>query len=195
MSDMASLYFRYGSMGAGKSIDLLKVNHNYKEQGKQTLLLTPAVDDRYGVGKITSRIGISESAIAVDENFNIYEHVKDDDLLVDGLYAILVDEAQFLNKEHVLQLAKIVDDFNIPVMAFGLKNDFSNNLFEGTEALLIYADKIEEIKTICTKSDCGRKATMNLRLSDGEPVYEGEQVQIGGDESYIPVCRKHYYNY
>ncbi len=190
---MSSLYFRYGSMGAGKSIDLLKVNHNYKEQGKETLLFTPAVDDRYGVGKITSRIGISEPAIAVDADFSIYEYVENHGH--ENLYAILVDEAQFLTKEHVLQLAQIVDFMNIPVMTFGLKNDFSNNLFKGTEALLIYADKIEEIKTICTKECCGKKATMNLRLNNGVPVYEGEQVQIGGDESYIPVCRKHYMNY
>lgn len=192
---MTSLYFRYGSMGAGKSIDLLKVNHNYREQGKRTLLFTPSVDDRYGVGKITSRIGVSKKAKAVDDMFNIYEYV-DDEIKSNGeVFAVLVDEAQFLTNEHVLQLANVVDILNVPVMAFGLKNDFSNNLFEGTEALLIHADKIEEIKTICAKSDCGRKAIMNLRLNDGVPVYEGEQVQIGGDESYIPVCRKHYYNY
>lgn len=192
---MASLYFRYGSMGAGKSIDLLKVNHNYREQGKKTLLFTPSVDDRYGVGKITSRIGVSKKAKAVDDMFNIYEYVDDEIKSSGEVFAVLVDEAQFLTNEHVMQLANVVDVLNVPVMAFGLKNDFSNNLFEGTEALLIHADKIEEIKTICTKSDCGRKAIMNLRLNDGVPVYEGEQVQIGGDESYIPVCRKHYYNY
>lgn len=188
---MAGLYFRYGSMGAGKSIDLLKVNHNYQEQGKNTLLFTPAVDDRYGVGRITSRIGISEPAIAVDKSFDIYDYVSKEE----DLYVVLVDEAQFLTKKQVIQLSNIVDDLNIPVMTFGLKNDFSNNLFEGTEALLIYADKIEEIKTICTKESCGKKATMNLRLHNGTPIYEGEQVQIGGDESYIPVCRKHYTNY
>lgn len=192
---MTSLYFRYGSMGAGKSIDLLKVNHNYREQGKRTLLFTPIIDVRYGIGKITSRIGISEEANVVDDSFDIYSFTKDVTDSGNKIFAVLVDEAQFLTKEHVFQLTKIVDQLNIPVMAFGLKNDFSNNLFEGTEALLIYADKIEEIKTICTKEKCGRKATMNLRLNNGEPVYEGEQIQIGGDESYIPVCRKHYHDY
>lgn len=190
---MASLYFRYGSMGAGKSIDLLKVNHNYKEQGKNTLLFTPAIDDRYGVGKITSRIGISQPAIATDADFDIYSYVMD--RKQDNIFAILVDEAQFLTREQVIQLASIVDELEIAVMTFGLKNDFSNRLFEGTEALLIYADKVEEIKTICSVKTCEKKATMNLRLLDGNPVYEGEQVQIGGDESYHPVCRKHYNNY
>lgn len=192
---MANFYFRYGSMGAGKSIDLLKVNHNYREQGKRTILLTPSIDDRSGVGKISSRIGLSESATPVDVDFNVYEYISGEQNDSDMIYAVLVDEAQFLTKEQVIQLSEVVDYLNIPVMAFGLKNDFSNNLFEGTEALLIYADKIEEIKTICTKSDCGKKATMNLRLNNGAPVYEGEQVQIGGDESYVPVCRVHYYNY
>lgn len=182
-------------MGAGKSIDLLKVNHNYREQGKRTILLTPSIDDRSGIGNISSRIGLSESATPVDVGFNVYEYISGEQNDSDMIYAVLVDEAQFLTKEQVIQLSEVVDYLNIPVMAFGLKNDFSNNLFEGTEALLIYADKIEEIKTICTKSDCGKKATMNLRLNNGAPVYEGEQVQIGGDESYVPVCRVHYYNY
>lgn len=195
MRTMANFYFRYGSMGAGKSIDLLKVNHNYREQEKNTLLFTPSVDDRYGVGKITSRIGLSEDADIVDESFNLYNYIKEYTKVGEKVFAVLVDEAQFLTKEHVIQLTKVVDELDIPVMAFGLKNDFSNNLFEGTEALLIYADKIEEIKTICTKESCGKKATMNLRLNNGAPVYEGEQVQIGGDESYIPVCRKHYNDY
>lgn len=192
---MANFYFRYGSMGAGKSIDLLKVNHNYKEQGKRTILLTPSIDDRSGVGNISSRIGLSESATPVDVDFNVYEYISGEQNDSDMIYAVLVDEAQFLTKEQVIQLSEVVDYLNIPVMAFGLKNDFSNNLFEGTEALLIYADKVEEIKTICTKSDCGKKATMNLRLNNGKPVYEGDQIQIGGNESYIPVCRRHYNNY
>lgn len=192
---MASLYFRYGSMGAGKSIDLLKVNHNYREQGKKTILLTPSIDDRGGVGNISSRIGLTEPAIPVDDTFDIYSYIINEQNKDEPIYVVLVDESQFLTREQVIQLADIVDDMNIPVITFGLKNDFSNNLFEGTEALLIYADKIEEIKTICTKSDCGRKAIMNLRFNNGLPVYEGEQVQIGGDESYIPVCRKHYKKY
>jgi len=108
----------------------------------------------------------------------------------DDIAAVLIDEAQFMTKEQVLQLTHVVDELNIPVLTFGLKNDAFNNLFPGSEALLIYADKIEEMKTLC--SFCGRKATMNLRLNDGVPVYQGAQVQIGGDDSYLPVCRRHY---
>lgn len=192
---MAKLYYRYGSMGAGKSIDLLKVNHNYLEQGKKTILLTPSVDDRYGVGKITSRIGLSEDATPIDKPFNIYKFICEQKAVHNEIYAILIDEAQFLTKNQVIELSKIVDDFDIPVMAFGLKNDFSNKLFSGSEALLIYADSIEEIKTVCTKNTCNKKATMNLRLSDGKPVRQGEQIQIGGNESYVPVCRSHYNNF
>lgn len=192
---MAKLYFRYGSMGAGKSIDLLKVNHNYREQGKETLLFTPTIDDRYGVGRITSRIGISEEAEAIDGSVDLYNYIEKCHSHDNDIFAVLIDESQFLTKEQVIQLSKVVDNLDIPVMAFGLKNDFSNNLFDGTEALLIYADKIEEIKTICTKEECGNKATMNLRLNNGKPVYEGDQIQIGGNESYVPVCRKHYNNY
>jgi len=123
------------------------------------------------------------------DDTNIYDYVNKMDRKI---YCVLIDEAQFLKKEHVLQLIKIVDELNIPVMAFGLKNDFRNELFEGSKYLLIYADKIEEMKTICWF--CPHKATMNLRIHNGKPVYEGEQVQIGGNESYYPVCRKHYFH-
>lgn len=191
---MANCYFKYGTMNAGKSIDLLKVNHNYIEQGKKTLLFTPAVDDRYGVGKITSRIGVEEEAIISDETFDFFTYIKRYSVLED-IYCVLIDEAQFLRKEQIIQLTKVVDDLDIPVMCFGLKNDFQNNLFEGSEAMLLYFDKSEEIKTICSKEDCGKKAIMNLRLADGRPIYEGEQVEIGGNEAYLPLCRKHYFNY
>ena len=110
------------------------------------------------------------------------------------VYCILIDEAQFLSREQIVQLSRVVDMLDIPVMCYGLKNDFQNNLFEGSEALLLYADKIQEIKTICMKENCGKKAIMNLRLSDGKPVYHGEKIQIG-DEDYVPVCRKHYFDY
>ena len=156
---MAQLFFKYGAMNSGKSIDILKVAHNYEEQGKKVVLLTSGVDVRQMNEKI---------------------------------YCVLIDEAQFLKKRHVLQLIKIVDELHIPVMTFGLKNDFKNELFEGSKYLLIYADKIEEMKTICWF--CGKKATMNLRIHNGQPVYEGEQVQIGGNESYYPVCRYHYFH-
>lgn len=186
---MAQLFFKYGAMNSGKSIDILKVAHNYEEQGKTVVLMTSGVDDRSGRGIIASRIGLERKVKPIMDDTNIYDYVNKMDRKI---YCVLIDEAQFLKKEHVLQLIKIVDELNIPVMAFGLKNDFRNELFEGSKYLLIYADKIEEMKTICWF--CPHKATMNLRIHNGKPVYEGEQVQIGGNESYYPVCRKHYFH-
>lgn len=186
---MAQLFFKYGAMNSGKSIDILKVAHNYEEQGKPVVLMTSGVDDRSGRGIIASRIGLKRRVEPIMDETNVYDYVSQIDHKV---YCVLIDEAQFLKKAHVLQLIKIVDELNIPVMAFGLKNDFRNELFEGSKYLLIYADKIEEMKTICWF--CPRKATMNLRINNGQPVYEGEQVQIGGNESYYPVCRKHYFH-
>ncbi|AGR63892.1 thymidine kinase [Limosilactobacillus reuteri TD1] len=186
---MAQLFFKYGAMNSGKSIDILKVAHNYEEQGKPAVLMTSGVDDRSGRGIIASRIGLERKVKPIMDDTNIYDYVNKMDRKI---YCVLIDEAQFLKKEHVLQLIKIVDELNIPVMAFGLKNDFRNELFEGSKYLLIYADKIEEMKTICWF--CPHKATMNLRIHNGKPVYEGEQVQIGGNESYYPVCRKHYFH-
>ena len=185
---MAQLFFKYGAMNSGKSIDILKVAHNYEEQGKPVVLMTSGVDDRSGRGIIASRIGLERKVKPIMDDTSIYDYVNKMDRKI---YCVLIDEAQFLKKEHVLQLIKIVDELNIPVMAFGLKNDFRNELFEGSKYLLIYADKIEEMKTICWF--CPHKATMNLRIHNGKPVYEGEQVQIGGNESYYPVCRKHYF--
>jgi thymidine kinase len=188
---LAQLFFKYGAMNSGKSIDILKVAHNYEEQGKPVELLTSGVDTRAGRGVIASRIGLKRRVTPVMKDTNVYELVKN--VLADHkIYCVLIDEAQFLTKEHVLQLTKIVDELGIPVMTFGLKNDFRNELFEGSKYLLIYADKIEEMKTICWF--CPHKATMNLRIHNGKPVYEGDQVQIGGNESYYPVCRKHYFH-
>ena len=184
---MAQLFFKYGAMNSGKSIEILKVAHNYEEQQKPVVIMTSALDDRDGVGKISSRIGLNRNALSIEPTTNIFDTVKN---LSYKPACILIDEAQFLNKEHVLQLAKVVDELDIPTMAFGLKNDFRNQLFEGSEYLLLYADKIEEMKTICWF--CHRKATMNMRMVNGMPVYTGEQIQIGGNESYFPVCRKHY---
>lgn len=186
---MAQLFFKYGAMNSGKTIEILKVAHNYEEQNKPVLIFTSALDDRDKIGYVASRIGIKREAIPLYPETDMYERVLNEEQTP---YCILVDESQFLLKEHVLQMAKIVDDLNIPVMAFGLKNDFTNTLFEGSKYLLLYADKIEEIKTICWY--CGKKAIMNLRMSDGNPVYEGEQIQIGGNESYFPVCRHHYFH-
>ena len=194
---MAQLFFRYGAMSSGKTIEISKVAHNYEAQGRRIALMTSGLDNRSGVGTVASRIGLHRKAIPITSEMNLFEYIKkmNDHDLADGdgkLACVLIDEAQFLKRHHVLECAKIVDDFNIPVMTFGLKNDFQNHLFEGSENLLIFADKIEEMKTICHY--CGHKATMNLRVNNGKPVYEGEQVQIGGDESYYPVCRYHYFH-
>lgn len=186
---MAQLFFRYGTMNSGKSIEILKVAHNYEEQNKTIILMTSALDTRTGVGIVSSRIGLQRNAIPVATETNIFDLVQETD---PNAACVLIDEAQFLNRKHILQCARIVDEMNIPVMAFGLKNDFRNHLFEGSESLLLYADKIEELKTICWF--CRRKATMNLRVHEGQPVYEGKQVQVGGNESYYPVCRQHYFH-
>ncbi|GAA0479094.1 thymidine kinase [Alkalibacterium sp. m-11] len=186
---MAQLFFRYGAMNSGKSIEILKVAHNYEEQNKPVVLFTSSLDDRDEVGAISSRIGIKRKAIPVNDDTDIFETVKSMDK---SIACVLIDEAQFLKREHVNQLAHIVDELSIPVMAFGLKNDFRNQLFEGSQQLLILADKIEEMKTICWF--CHKKAIMNMRMHGGKPVYTGEQIVIGGNESYYPVCRKHYHN-
>lgn len=188
---MAQLFYTFGALNAGKSIEILKVKHNYEEQGKKVILLTSAIDTRDGGGKVSSRIGLSSPAIALNPEDSVMKVVRAE-LLNGNISCILIDEAQFLTRLQVEDLTKVVDEYNIPVMAFGLKNDFKNNLFEGSEALLCYADKIAEMKTICWH--CHKKAIMNLRLNDGKPVYTGEQIQIGGNESYIAVCRKHYHN-
>jgi thymidine kinase len=175
-------------MNAGKSLDLIKVACNYEERGKYPLILTPAVDDRYGVGVITSKAGLSREAIPIYEETNIVELFIEENMK-GQVDVVLVDEGQFLKKRHVLELTEIVDGFDTPVIVYGLKNDFKNELFEGSMYLLLYADKISEIKTICW---CGRKATMVARVVDGQVVRTGEQVMIGGDELYVSLCRKHY---
>lgn len=186
---MAKLYFKFGAMNSGKSIEIVKVAHNYEEQNKPVKIFTSAVDTRTKVGLVASRTGLEREATPITDDMDLFEEIA---AIETELYCILIDEAQFLKKHHILELARVVDQLNIPVMAFGLKNDFSNELFEGSKYLLIYADKIEELKTICWY--CHRKATMNLRINDGEPVYTGEQIQIGGNESYLPVCRSCYNN-
>lgn len=183
---MAQLFFKYGAMNSGKSIEILKVANNYEEQNKPVLLFTSGMDNRDGVGYISSRVGLKREANPIFDETNIFEMVKDRSLQP---YCILVDEVQFLKKHHVLQLTQIVDKLGIPVMGFGLKNDFRNELFEGSKYFLLYADKIEEMKTICWF--CARKATMNLRIDgNNKPIYTGEQIQIGGNDTYYPVCRK-----
>ncbi|ANZ58378.1 thymidine kinase [Fructilactobacillus lindneri] len=190
---MAQLFFRYGAMNSGKSFEIIKVAHNYEEQGKRVILMTSALDTREKEGTIASRIGLERDAMPIKSESNVTTMIEEQLSKLDkSVSCILVDEAQFLEKHHIKELATIVDKFNIPVMAFGLKNDFQNHLFEGSKYLLLYADKLEEMKTICWF--CEKKATMNLRIHDGKPVYEGEQVVMGGNEAYYPVCRKHYYH-
>lgn len=186
---MAQLFFKYGAMNSGKTIEILKVAHNYEEQQKPVVLMTSGIDTREEVGVISSRIGLKREAIPIFSETPIFETIQE---LSFKPYCVLVDESQFLEKKHVIDFARVVDELDIPVMAFGLKNDFKNDLFEGSKYLMLYADKLEELKTICWF--CHKKATMNLRMNDHKPVYTGEQIQIGGNESYFPVCRKHYLN-
>lgn len=185
---MSKLYFRYATMGAGKSLDLLKTAYNYEERNKNVLLLTSKFDNRNGLDKITSRVGLSMPAISISDTTNIFEYVKLQHS-VNRYDCVLIDEVQFLTKKHIWELTDIVDKLNLTVITYGLRVDYKGEPFEGSCYLMAYADKIEELKTIC---EFGDKATMNLRVVDGEPVFEGEQVSIGGNESYIPVCRKYY---
>lgn len=187
---MAKLYFYYSAMNAGKSTVLLQSSYNYHERGMKTLLFTPKVDTRAGTGKIASRIGLDADAIPYDNDFNLYEFTKNEMAKHPELKCVLVDEAQFMTKDQVLQLTEIVDELDIPVLAYGLRTDFVGEPFPGSKYLLGLADNLVEIKTIC---HCGRKATMNMRIdANGKKVTVGEQVQIGGNESYMSVCRKHY---
>jgi thymidine kinase len=175
-------------MNAGKTLELIKVAYNYEERGKRVLILVPAIDDRFGGGRAVSKAGLTREAIAVSDETNLLDLflAESEKGTID---CVLADEGQFLKKHHILELTEIVDSFDTPVMIYGLKNDFKNELFEGSMYLLIYADKIEEIKTICW---CGRKATMVARVIDGKFVRSGEQVLIGGNETYVSLCRKHY---
>lgn len=176
-------------MNAGKSTALLQSSYNYLERGMQTQIYTAQLDDRYGVSKVTSRIGISSDAEVFNPETNIYNQISKH-LEQNTLDCILIDEAQFLTKEQVRQLTKIVDDKNIPVLAYGLRTDFQGETFAGSAALLAWADKLIELKTVC---HCGRKANFVLRYdSEGNPVSAGEQVQVGGNEKYESVCRIHF---
>lgn len=186
---MAKLYFYYSSMNAGKSTTLLQSSYNYRERGMNTLVYTAAIDHRYGKAKVASRIGISEEANTFDKNTNLFDEIQHC-LQNKPLHCILVDEAQFLSKDQVYQLSDVVDKLHIPVLCYGLRTDFQGELFEGSRYLLAWADQLEELKTICY---CGRKANFVLRLNaEGEVIHAGEQIQIGGNESYLSVCRKHY---
>ena len=186
---MAKLYFNYSTMNAGKSTTLLQSSFNYQERGMRPFLFTAALDDRYGVGKISSRIGLQAEASLFSAETDLLKVIEEDleNQLID---CVMVDEAQFLTKGQVFQLSEITDKLKIPVLAYGLRTDFQGNLFEGSQYLLAWADELRELKTIC---HCGKKATMVIRVSeDGQPVREGAQKEIGGNDRYVALCRLHF---
>ena len=187
---MASLFFYYSSMNAGKSTTLLQSSHNYQERGMRTLILTPEMDDRFGQGKVRSRIGLEAEASPFSKREDLLQTAKS--RLAEGpLHCVLVDEAQFLTRDQVSQLCRVVDQLEIPVLAYGIRTDFQGELFEGSRHLLAWADNLAEIKTIC---HCGRKATMVVRLdADGKAVKEGAQIEIGGNDRYLSLCRRHFH--
>lgn len=185
---MASLYFKYAAMNSGKSTQLLQAHYNYIERGMHPVAMTAQLDNRYGEGKITARIGIDLPAQLFNKTTDIFDfiHTLRKKHPVD---AVLIDEAQFMSEEQVFQAARVVDEMDIPVLCYGLKTDFLGKLFPGSEALLRLADNLEEIKTICW---CGRKATQTARVSNGEVVRAGAQIAIGGNDMYTSLCRKHF---
>jgi len=186
---MAKLYFNYSSMNAGKSTALLQANHNYLERGMKTKMFTFSGDNRYEENRIVSRIGISADAFTFSEDTDLFQNLIEDKDQRE-IKCVLIDEAQFLTKKQVAQLGKIVDELDIAVLAFGIRTDFQGELFEGSKYLLAWADNLKEIKTVCW---CGRKATMVVRLDkEGNIVSQGEQLEIGGNEKYVPLCRAHF---
>jgi len=185
---MAKLYFRYSSMNAGKSLDLLKVAYNYEERGQQVLLLTSNLDDRYGIGKIKSRVGLEKEAVIINKDTNIIDiFIKS--LKTKNIKCVLIDEVQFFSKKQIFQISDIVDDYDIPVICYGLRSDFMLEPFEGSKYLMALADNIEELKTIC---HCGSKAIINTKVINGEIMTKGNQVEIGGNDLYVSLCRKCY---
>jgi thymidine kinase len=186
---VAKLYFYYASMNAGKSTVLLQASFNYRERGMRTMLFTAAIDDRAGQGVIASRIGLSAPADMFVPETDLFAAVASAHA-VGTLNCMLVDEAQFLTKDQVWQLAHVADDLGIPVLCYGLRTDFLGNLFPGSQWLLAIADTLTELKAVCS---CGRKATMNLRIDgQGKPVASGQQTEIGGNDRYVALCRRHF---
>ncbi|AOT10477.1 thymidine kinase [Pseudoalteromonas luteoviolacea] len=186
---MAQLYFYYSAMNAGKSTTLLQSAFNYRERGMTPFILTAAIDNRSGVGKVASRIGLEADASTFEPTTNVFElvHIEHQKQKLD---CILVDESQFLSKEQVSELTDVVDSLGVPVLCYGLRTDFRGELFEGAQYLLAWADKLIELKTVC---HCGRKANHVLRLDEqGNAIADGDQVEIGGNDRYVSVCRKHY---
>ena len=186
---MAKLYFYYSSMNAGKSTSLLQSAYNYQERGMTPLLLTAEIDNRYSVGKVTSRIGLEAGAHLFNQDNNLFEMVSEQNENV-TIDCVLIDESHFLSKEQVKQLGQVVDTLDIPVLCYGIRTDFRGELFPGSKHLLAWADNLNELKTVC---HCGRKATMVVRLdSDGKVVSDGDQVVIGGNNQYQSMCRRHF---
>ena len=186
---MAKLYFHYSTMNAGKSTVLLQAAHNYRERGMEPYLLTAQFDSRAGQGKIASRIGIGTAADTFGENDDLFLKIEAQTKAVD-LACVFIDEAQFLSRDQVWQLARAVDDLRVPVMCYGLRVDFRGELFPGSATLLALADEMREIRTIC---HCGKRATMVVRQDENKNVLTGgEQVQIGGNETYVSLCRRHW---
>jgi thymidine kinase len=187
---LAKLYFYYAAMNAGKSTTLIQADFNYRERGMQTMLWTAAHDDRSGAGVIGSRVALSAPARTYSAEVDLFEAVADE-LKRRKLDCVLVDEAQFLTRDHVLQLCRISDEVGIPVLCYGLRTDFLGELFEGSASLLALADSLIELKAVC---ECGRKATMNLRVdAEGHAVADGAQTEIGGNDRYIALCRRHFF--
>lgn len=192
---MAKLFFRYGTMGSGKSLDLLKVAYNYEENGMGVLILTSKIDNRYGHDIVKSRTGIGKDAIGINKDDNIYDIIDYKKNIADSkIDCVLVDEVQFFEKEHVYQLVDIVDNLEIPVICYGLRSDFKLEPFESSKYLMAIADELEELKTIC--SECGKKkATVNGKIDkSGSIVIDGSQIEIGGNDKYRPLCRKCFNN-
>lgn len=188
---MAKLYFSYSTMNAGKSTVLLQASHNYGERGMKTMLFTAELDNRSKVGNISSRIGLSEKASTFNNDDNLFSSVEER-LSTDKISCVFVDEAQFLTDKQVWELSDVVEILKVPVMCFGLRTDFQGKLFEGSSTLLAISDELKEIKTIC---HCGKKANMVVRVdSNGKVLKEGAQIEIGGNEKYISLCRKHWKN-
>jgi thymidine kinase len=186
---MAKLYFHYSTMNAGKSTLLLQASHNYRERGMQTYLLTAELDNRAGEGRIASRIGIGDAADLFAPGEDLFTRIENR-LAAGKVDCIFIDEAQFLEKAQVWQLARAVDDLNVPIMCYGLRVDFRGELFPGSAALLALADEMREARTIC---HCGKKATMVVRMgADGRALTDGAQIQIGGNETYVSLCRRHW---
>jgi len=187
---MAKLYFYYAAMNAGKSTTLLQADFNYRERGMETMLWTASHDDRAGAGMVGSRIALSAPAATYSPDMDLFAAILGE-LLKRKLDCILVDEAQFLTRDHVLQLCRIADELGIPVLCYGLRTDFQGALFPGSAALLALADTLIELKAVC---ECGRKATMNLRVdADGHAVAAGAQTEIGGNDRYVALCRRHFF--